>query len=114
MEGEWTAHTRVLVWIRYEMSTPVVIRLQHRLIGHAHACAHRLAIATRINGSRVAENDEPRAARGLPGFWMVAESVGFEPTDRFDTINALAGRPIRPLWQLSVGNAIRHGSQPQS
>ena len=37
----------------------------------------------------------------------VAESVGFEPTDRFDTINALAGRPIRPLWQLSAGHAIR-------
>jgi hypothetical protein len=31
----------------------------------------------------------------------VAERVGFEPTDRITTINALAGRPIRPLWHLS-------------
>jgi hypothetical protein len=31
----------------------------------------------------------------------VAERVGFEPTVRFKTDNALAGRPIRPLWHLS-------------
>ncbi len=33
--------------------------------------------------------------------YVVAERVGFEPTDHFDMINALAGRPIRPLWHLS-------------
>ena len=27
--------------------------------------------------------------------------MGFEPTVRFKTDNALAGRPIRPLWHLS-------------
>ena len=43
-----------------------------------------------------------------------AESVGFEPTDRFDTINALAGRPIRPLWQLSAAHASRALRQPPS
>ena len=31
----------------------------------------------------------------------MAERVGFEPTVRFKTDNALAGRPIRPLWHLS-------------
>jgi hypothetical protein len=31
----------------------------------------------------------------------VAERVGFEPTDHIAAINALAGRPIRPLWHLS-------------
>ena len=31
----------------------------------------------------------------------LAERVGFEPTVRFKTDNALAGRPIRPLWHLS-------------
>ena len=33
----------------------------------------------------------------------LAERVGFEPTDRITTVNALAGRPIRPLWHLSRG-----------
>ena len=33
----------------------------------------------------------------------LAERVGFEPTDRITTVNALAGRPIRPLWHLSWG-----------
>ena len=32
---------------------------------------------------------------------LMAERVGFEPTVRFKTDNALAGRPIRPLWHLS-------------
>ena len=32
---------------------------------------------------------------------VVAERVGFEPTDHIAAINALAGRPIRPLWHLS-------------
>ena len=49
------------------------------------------------------ETSEPR--RGGRGWLVLAESVGFEPTDRCDTINALAGRPIRPLWQLSGGNS---------
>ncbi len=31
----------------------------------------------------------------------MAERVGFEPTDHITAINALAGRPIRPLWHLS-------------
>ena len=30
-----------------------------------------------------------------------AERVGFEPTDHLAAVNALAGRPIRPLWHLS-------------
>jgi hypothetical protein len=32
---------------------------------------------------------------------QLAERVGFEPTDHIAAINALAGRPIRPLWHLS-------------
>lgn len=40
----------------------------------------------------------------------VAERVGFEPTDRVTTINALAGRPIRPLWHLSWGAAVYPGN----
>jgi hypothetical protein len=32
--------------------------------------------------------------------------VGFEPTDRLTTVNALAGRPIRPLWHLSRAGAV--------
>ena len=32
----------------------------------------------------------------------MAEKVGFEPTDRVTAINALAGRPIRPLWHFSA------------
>jgi hypothetical protein len=43
-----------------------------------------------------ARND--RRTNGAP---VVAERVGFEPTDRITAINALAGRPIRPLWHLS-------------
>src|SRR6187551_2775287 len=31
----------------------------------------------------------------------LAERVGFEPADHIAAINALAGRPIRPLWHLS-------------
>ena len=31
----------------------------------------------------------------------MAERVGFEPTVGFKTDNALAERPIRPLWHLS-------------
>ena len=31
----------------------------------------------------------------------LAERVGFEPTDHLTEVNALAGRPIRPLWHLS-------------
>ncbi len=27
--------------------------------------------------------------------------MGFEPTDHLTEVNALAGRPIRPLWHLS-------------
>ena len=34
-----------------------------------------------------------------------AEKVGFEPTDRVTPVNALAGRPIRPLWHFSVGES---------
>ena len=36
----------------------------------------------------------------------VAERVGFEPTVRFNTDNALAGRPIRPLWHLSWTRSV--------
>ena len=32
----------------------------------------------------------------------MAEKVGFEPTDRVTPVNALAGRPIRPLWHFSA------------
>ena len=32
--------------------------------------------------------------------------MGFEPTDRLTTVNALAGRPIRPLWHLSRAGAV--------
>lgn len=57
-------------------------------------------------GRRRENERTPRTDRPL-GVRTLAESVGFEPTDRFDTINALAGRPIRPLWQLSAEHAIR-------
>jgi len=36
----------------------------------------------------------------------LAERVGFEPTVRFNTDNALAGRPIRPLWHLSMDDGV--------
>ncbi len=32
----------------------------------------------------------------------MAEKVGFEPTDPVTEVNALAGRPIRPLWHFSA------------
>ena len=35
----------------------------------------------------------------------MAEKVGFEPTDRVTPVNALAGRPIRPLWHFSAGES---------
>ena len=35
-----------------------------------------------------------------------AERVGFEPTDHLTVVNALAGRPIRPLWHLSGAGAV--------
>ena len=41
----------------------------------------------------------------------VAERVGFEPTVRFNTDNALAGRPIRPLWHLSWTRSV-YGAFP--
>jgi hypothetical protein len=36
----------------------------------------------------------------------LAERVGFEPTDHLTMVNALAGRPIRPLWHLSGAGAV--------
>ena len=36
----------------------------------------------------------------------VAERVGFEPTDHLTAVNALAGRPIRPLWHLSLAARV--------
>ena len=36
----------------------------------------------------------------------LAERVGFEPTDHLAVVNALAGRPIRPLWHLSGAGAV--------
>jgi hypothetical protein len=36
----------------------------------------------------------------------LAERVGFEPTDHLTMVNALAGRPIRPLWHLSGAWAV--------
>ena len=36
----------------------------------------------------------------------MAEKVGFEPTDRVTPVNALAGRPIRPLWHFSAGESM--------
>ena len=32
--------------------------------------------------------------------------MGFEPTDHLTVVNALAGRPIRPLWHLSRAGAV--------
>ena len=32
--------------------------------------------------------------------------MGFEPTDHLTVVNALAGRPIRPLWHLSGAGAV--------
>jgi hypothetical protein len=46
------------------------------------------------------ETDTKRPGH-LAGAPVVAERVGFEPTDHIAAINALAGRPIRPLWHLS-------------
>ena len=40
-----------------------------------------------------------------------AERVGFEPTVRVTPDNALAGRPIRPLWHLSSDSGIVHGRE---
>ena len=37
---------------------------------------------------------------------LLAERVGFEPTDHLAVVNALAGRPIRPLWHLSEAGAV--------
>jgi len=42
---------------------------------------------------------------------QLAERVGFEPTVRFNTDNALAGRPIRPLWHLSWTRSV-YGAFP--
>jgi hypothetical protein len=39
-----------------------------------------------------------------------AERVGFEPTDHLAVINALAGRPIRPLWHLSGTQGVYRAS----
>ena len=42
-----------------------------------------------------------RASFARDGQFTAAERVGFEPTDHLAAVNALAGRPIRPLWHLS-------------
>ena len=52
----------------------------------------------RATSRRSGVGDQP--ARGL------AERVGFEPTDHLAVVNALAGRPIRPLWHLSGAGAV--------
>jgi hypothetical protein len=43
----------------------------------------------------------------------LAERVGFEPTDDLTTVNALAGRPIRPLWHLSSGSTDHRRPNPR-
>ena len=40
-----------------------------------------------------------------------AEKVGFEPTDRVTPVNALAGRPIRPLWHFSAGESTAQSTR---
>jgi hypothetical protein len=55
--------------------------------------------ATRTSRA-IGVTDAPRAESGGLGPGG-AERVGFEPTDHLTAVNALAGRPIRPLWHLS-------------
>ncbi len=55
--------------------------------------------------------DVTRKQYNGPGGKVRAERVGFEPTVRVTPDNALAGRPIRPLWHLSTDNGIVHGRE---
>ena len=43
----------------------------------------------------------------------MAEKVGFEPTDRVTPVNALAGRPIRPLWHFSVSESMGRSTRSE-
>jgi hypothetical protein len=47
-----------------------------------------------------------RSAWAIGRLVGLAERVGFEPTDHLAVVNALAGRPIRPLWHLSGAGAV--------
>ena len=55
------------------------------------ASTNRRPAFRRPSASRGSRRERPRRA----------ERVGFEPTDHLAAVNALAGRPIRPLWHLS-------------
>ena len=39
--------------------------------------------------------------------------MGFEPTDRVTPVNALAGRPIRPLWHFSASESMGRSSRSE-
>src|SRR5215207_9229168 len=48
-----------------------------------------------------------------PSRLVGAERVGFEPTDHLSMVNALAGRPIRPLWHLSWAGEVYRKPSPR-
>ncbi len=69
----------------------------------------RTLCATTSRSRRETRNEPTRGSR--IGSVQVAEKVGFEPTDRVTPVNALAGRPIRPLWHFSAGESTAQSSR---
>ena len=64
-----------------------------------HISGHKETLIDASLGIARSENVSTGASVRRTG--RLAERVGFEPTDHITAINALAGRPIRPLWHLS-------------
>ena len=91
-----------------------VPRPPNRAVGRAQVYTSRHATATSgqpVRHDRATDRRRRRRAsrRQLDGW---AERVGFEPTDHLAMVNALAGRPIRPLWHLSLGAPQCSGGAP--
>ena len=80
--------------IRHETATSVSCK---RHVCHSN---DKITLATtRVgDGAMTARRTTHRSGATIRA---MAERVGFEPTDHIAAINALAGRPIRPLWHLS-------------
>src|ERR671912_3985 len=78
-----------------------------RVYSRRHGIATRASSARHVHPCRSTLPVHSSGHEGTRrGTGQLAERVGFEPTDHLTVINALAGRPIRPLWHLSGAGAV--------